>query len=53
MVLEGLPVDVEDELSELTQFFVEIDSGFDAANFVLKGDRKNSSLIPRKIRRGI
>ena len=38
MVLEGLPVDVEDKLSELTHFFEEIDSGFDAANLVREGD---------------
>ena len=36
MVLEGLPVDVE---GELTDFLVEIDSGFDAANIVRDGYR--------------
>ena len=34
MVLEGLPVDIEDKLSLLTQFQVEIDGGFDAADLV-------------------
>ena len=42
MVLEGLPVDVEDKLSELTQFLVKIDSGFDATNVVIEGGRENS-----------
>ena len=36
MVLEGLPVDVE---GELTDFLVEINSGFDAANIVRDGYR--------------
>ena len=36
MVLEGLPIDVK---GELTDFLVEIDSGFDAANIVRDGYR--------------
>ena len=36
MVLEGLSVDVKDEL---TNFLFEINSGFDAANIVGDGDR--------------
>ena len=41
MVLEGHPIDEEGELTKLTQFEIKINSGFDAADFVLEGDRKN------------
>ena len=42
MVLEGLSVDVEDELA---QFQIEIDVGFDAAHLVNKDDWENLSGI--------
>ena len=38
MVLEGLPVDVKDELSLiLTSLLIKINSGFDAADIVREG----------------
>ena len=43
MVLEGLPVDVKDELALLTLFQVEVHSGFDATNIVRKSDRESIS----------
>ena len=42
VVLEGLPVDVEDELA---QFIIEVDSGLDAANIIRKGDWENRSNV--------
>ena len=44
MVLERLSVDVEDELApEFTDSYIKINSGFDAANLVNKGNWENRS----------
>ena len=40
MVLEGLPVDIKDELTDL---IVEINSGFDTADLVIENYRENRS----------
>lgn len=43
MVFEGLSVDIEDKLTQLTSFIVEIYCCFDAADFVNEGFREHRS----------
>ena len=43
MVLEGLPVDVEDELTHLALFLVKVDSGFYTIDLVTEGHREDRS----------
>ena len=48
MVLEGLPVDVKGELTNLSHFQIEIDSSFDAANLVFEGDWEYRSKVAER-----